>query len=273
MKLFRAHSGWFLEDGGSAYSLSGHDSAGFTARDDLYEFLSGLRGKLQEAKLPSDLLAPVENQEIWASGVTYLRSRAARMEESKSSGGGDFYDRVYSAVRPELFFKSTAARAMGHGQAVRIRRDSNWNVPEPELTLAISSKGSITGYTIGNDMSSRDIEGENPLYLPQAKVYDGACAVGPGIMVTPEAPAKSTEIKIMIERKGAAVFFGSTTLAQMKRGLTQLAEYLYREITFPGGALLLTGTGIVPPDDFTLQSGDEVAITIEPIGTLRNRVA
>ena len=273
LKLYRASTGWILEDGGSVYSLSGHDAAGFTARDDLFAFLSGLKGKLPLVALPANLLAPIENQEIWASGVTYFRSRTARMEESKSAGGGDFYDRVYNAVRPELFLKSAAWRAVGAGALVRIRRDSKWNVPEPELTLVISSNGTITGYTVGNDMSSRDIEGENPLYLPQAKVYDGSCALGPSIFVTPDPFPKSTEIHITIARKGSTVFSGSTSVDQMKRELAELAGYLYKETSFPHGALLMTGTGVVPPDDFTLASGDEITIMIEPIGTLKNQVA
>lgn len=273
MKLLKAQTGWFLEENGRSYSLAGHDGADFTARDDLFTYLESVKGKLREAPPPANLLAPVEDQEIWAAGVTYFRSRTARMEESKSAGGGDFYDRVYSAVRPELFFKSPAQRAVGNLHPVRIRRDSKWNVPEPELTLVLSTSGRITGYTIGNDMSSRDIEGENPLYLPQAKVYDGACAVGPCLLVTPEPLPKTTEIAIAIERKGSAVFSGTTSLAQMKREHSLLAEYLFRETTFRDGAFLMTGTGVVPPDDFTLQSGDEVIITIEPIGTLRNRVA
>ncbi len=194
------------------------------------------------------------------------------MEEARTAGGGDFYDRVYVADRPELFFKATPHRVRGHGQAVRIRSDASWNVPEPELTLAVTSSGHIVGYTIGNDMSSRDIEGENPLYLPQAKVYDASCGLGPGILVTPEPLGQDTEIALRIVRAGATAFEGKTTLAAMKRAPEELVRYLYRDNRFPAGSLLLTGTGIVPPDDFTLASGDEVSITIEPIGTLVNRV-
>ena len=196
-----------------------------------------------------------------------------RREESKSAGGGDFYDRVYAADRPELFFKATGQRVIGPGGDVRIRKDSRWNVPEPELTLVINPRGRIVGYTIGNDMSSRDIEGENPLYLPQAKVYDGSCALGPGILVTNDPLPKTTEIRIEILRNGSEVFRGQTTLAQMKRDPQELVEYLYRECAYPAGCYLLTGTGVVPPDSFTLDHGDEVRITIEPIGTLRNNVA
>jgi 2-dehydro-3-deoxy-D-arabinonate dehydratase len=222
---------------------------------------------------PAALCAPIASQEVWAAGVTYVRSRTARMEESRSAGGGDFYDRVYGADRPELFFKATAHRVRGHGQAVRIRGDARWNVPEPELTLAVTARGTIVGYTIGNDMSSRDIEGENPLYLPQAKVYDGSCGLGPGLYVSPEPLPPATAIGIAITRGGAAVFEGATSLAAMKRTPRELVDYLYRDNSFPAGCLLLTGTGIVPPDAFTLAAGDQVAITIEPIGTLVNTVA
>jgi 2-dehydro-3-deoxy-D-arabinonate dehydratase len=194
------------------------------------------------------------------------------MEESKSSGGGDFYDRVYSAPRPELFYKGSAHRARGPGQPIRIRADPRWNVPEPELTLLLSAAGAITGYTIGNDVSSRDIEGENPLYLPQAKVYDGSAALGPCLLLTEAPLPPATEIEMEIRRAGATVFAGRTPISRIKRELTSLAEYLYREGSFPAGCFLMTGTGIVPPDSFTLSPGDEVAITIAPIGTLSNWV-
>jgi 2-dehydro-3-deoxy-D-arabinonate dehydratase len=220
----------------------------------------------------STLRPPIGSQEVWAAGVTYLRSREARREESKSAGGGDFYDRVYDALRPELFFKSAPGRIVGPGGNVRIRRDSKWNVPEPELTLVINPRGTIIGYTIGNDMSSRDIEGENPLYLPQAKMYDGSCAIGPCVLVGVEPLARSTEIRIDILRAGGTAFSGTTSLAKMKREPGELVEYLYRETSFPSGCYLLTGTGIVPPDHFTLNRGDEIRITIEPIGTLSNKV-
>ncbi len=220
----------------------------------------------------ADLLPPIENQEVWAAGVTYFRSRTARMTESKSAGGGDFYDRVYAAERPELFFKASAHRVAGHGQRVRIRRDSHWNVPEPELALAVNASGKIIGYTIGNDMSSRDIEGENPLYLPQAKVYAQSCGLGPGILVTDEPLPPSTEIKLEILRHASSAFSGLTALAQLKRDPATLVEYLYRDNEFPSGCFLLTGTGIVPPDSFTLQSKDEIRISIDPIGTLSNTV-
>ncbi|MGH9600512.1 MAG: fumarylacetoacetate hydrolase family protein, partial [Terracidiphilus sp.] len=217
--------------------------------------------------------APIGNQEVWAAGVTYYRSRNARMEEAKSAGGGDFYDRVYSAERPELFFKSTAARVVGPRGCVRIRADASWSVPEPELTVLFTPCGEIVGYTIGNDMSSRDIEGENPLYLPQAKVYDGSCALGPCILITPEPLPASTAIRIEILRAGRAEFSGATTLAELKRDPSALAAYLFREISFPAGVFLMTGTGIVPPDSFTLATADRIRIAIDPIGVLENEVA
>lgn len=220
--------------------------------------------------LPDDLtfLAPLDEQEVWACGVTYLRSKVARIEESE--GGGDFYDLVYDAQRPELFFKSTPRRVAGPGEAIRIRRDSTWDVPEPELCLVISSQGAIVGYTIGNDVSSRSIEGENPLYLPQAKVFEGACALGPVITIDGE---KERAIRLTIARGGEVVFAGETSTAQMRRTPQELVGYLFRELAFPEGAFLLTGTGIVPGDDFTLQSGDVVTIGIEGIGILENFVA
>jgi 2-dehydro-3-deoxy-D-arabinonate dehydratase len=194
------------------------------------------------------------------------------MEESKDAGGGSFYDRVYSAERPELFFKSTASRTVGPGGKVRIRADASWSVPEPELTLLVSPSGHITGYTIGNDMSSRDIEGENPLYLPQAKVYSGSCALGPSILVAQSPLPPTTEISIEILRNQAVAFAGQTTLAELKREPQSLVDYLFRDNAFPQGCFLMTGTGIVPPSDFTLASADRIRITIPPIGTLENEV-
>jgi 2-dehydro-3-deoxy-D-arabinonate dehydratase len=209
---------------------------------------------------------------VWASGVTYLRSRDARIEESKDAGGGTFYDRVYDADRPELFFKATPHRVVAPGAPMRLRADARWNVPEPELTLALNRNGQIFGYTIGNDLSSRDIEGENPLYLPQAKVWADCCALGPGLVITDPLP-KETAITISIIRSGAPVFEGGTSLSQMKRSLDELAAWLWRDNRFPAGAYLMTGTGTVPPNEFTLQSGDEMRITIGTLGTLSNRVA
>jgi 2-dehydro-3-deoxy-D-arabinonate dehydratase len=218
-------------------------------------------------------LPPLDEQEVWAAGVTYIRSKVAREEESASSGASRFYDAVYTADRPELFFKAPAWRVVAPGQSVRIRKDARWSVPEPELALVVSPSLQIVGFTIGNDMSSRDIEGENPLYLPQAKCYDGSCAVGPWITLAEDMPAPA-EIRIALEihRGGATVFQGETTLASMKRRLEELVGWLGREMTFPHGALLLTGTGVVPPDSFTLAVGDQVAITIAGIGTLTNPV-
>jgi 2-dehydro-3-deoxy-D-arabinonate dehydratase len=215
------------------------------------------------------LVAPLDVQEVWASGVTYLRSKVARREES--SGDGGFYDLVYEAQRPELFFKSMPQRVVGNRAPVRIRRDSVWNVPEPELVLVLSAGGTIVGFTIGNDMSSRSIEGENPLYLPQAKVYDGSCSLGPWILLNDGLETDRT-IRMTITRSGSTVFDGTTSTSAIRRSLTELSTYLFRELTFNTGVFLFTGTGIVPPDDFTLQPGDLVSITIEGIGTLENPV-
>jgi 2-dehydro-3-deoxy-D-arabinonate dehydratase len=220
---------------------------------------------------PAASFAPMGSQEVWACGVTYLRSRDARMEESESAGGDVFYDMVYDADRPEIFFKATPHRVVGDGGAVRIRRDSTWDVPEPEFTLAVSATGKIIGYTIGNDMSSRSIEGENPLYLPQAKVYDGCAALGPRLVLG-ELPPSETRIGLEIRRADDVVFTGETALDQIKRGFDELVEHLFRDNSFPAGVFVMTGTGIVPGDGFTLAPNDEVAITIEPVGTLTNRV-
>jgi 2-dehydro-3-deoxy-D-arabinonate dehydratase len=218
------------------------------------------------------ILAPVERQEVWAAGVTYLRSKTARMEESDFSATA--YDRVYAAARPEIFFKSVAEKVVGPGGQVGIRSDAKWNVPEPELALVINSRGAIVGYTVGNDMSSRDIEGENLLYLPQAKVYDKACALGPYITLgTPEATVRQWKIAIAIRRAGKTEFSGETSPSQLIRGFKDLAGYLFRSQTFPHGAVLLTGTGVVPNDSFTLQAGDQVDIEISGVGLLSNTVA
>jgi 2-dehydro-3-deoxy-D-arabinonate dehydratase len=211
---------------------------------------------------------PIESQEIWAAGVTYLRSKVARMEESKESGGDTFYDKVYDAERPEIFYKGNKLRAIGHHGEVRIRQDSAWNVPEPELTLFINKNKQIAGYLIGNDMSSRDIEGENPLYLPQAKVYDASAGIGPCLLVTDKPLAPETEISMRIYRGTQEVFQGDTQISQMKRSHEELKDYLTREMSFPQGAYLMTGTCIVPDPPFTLQANDEIHIQIEPIGTL-----
>ena len=225
-----------------------------------------------EAPKPEEILAPIQSQEVWAAGVTYLRSRDARMEESESSGANRLYDRVYEAARPELFFKATPRRVSGPGAPVRIRSDGTWNVPEPELTLAVNARGRIIGYTVGNDMSSRDIEGDNPLYLPQAKIYSGSCALGPALVLTEEPLPPHTRILLSILRDGQPAFEGATALDRMKRTLPELADWLFRENDFPQGAYLMTGTGVVPPSSFTLQPNDLVRIEIDGLGTLENPV-
>lgn len=276
MKIYRTNKGIVIDNENNFYLIQ-QDWDKFINNDELLKDLTDqldLMKPMPEAEeiLQYELLPPLINQEIWAAGVTYIRSRSARMEESKNAGGGDFYDRVYTAVRPELFFKSAPFRAVGSGNKVRVRKDSAWNVPEPELTLMITSSGRIIGYTIGNDMSSRDIEGENPLYLPQAKTYDKSAAVGPCIFITNETLPPETTISMEIRRNNNPVFSGEVAIGQIKRKFTELAEFLFREITFPNGCLLMTGTGIVPPNDFTLFMGDEIRITIEKIGTLINLV-
>ncbi len=274
MKLYRTTNGIILEEESAFYRVPAADWDELIASADLHARVRAAIGKEPVANFePATILAPVVSQEVWAAGVTYYGSRSARMEESKDTGGGTFYDRVYAAERPELFFKATGRRVVGPGSPVRIRSDAKWSVPEPELTLLINPSGAITGYTIGNDMSSRDIEGENPLYLPQAKVYDGSCAMGPCILLSSEPMSKATVIQIEIARQGKTAFSGSTTLAELKRDPRQLAEFLFRDNSFPAGVFLLTGTGIVPGDDFTLASGDVIRISIDGIGTLENHVA
>jgi 2-dehydro-3-deoxy-D-arabinonate dehydratase len=275
VKLFRTATARFVEEDGHCYRIDALNWDALLSHEDL----EGCLESIIEGEAPTHefqnvtLQAPIAHQEVWAAGVTYYRSRGARMEESKDAGGGNFYDRVYSAERPELFFKSTASRAVGHCGKVRIRADAHWSVPEPELTLVVNPTGKIIGYTIGNDMSSRDIEGENPLYLPQAKVYDGSCALGPGILVTSSPLPQSTEILLEILRHDRIEFAGSIALTELKRDPKTLVEYLFRDNSFPNGCFLMTGTGIVPPSTFTLASGDKIRITIEPIGTLENEVA
>jgi 2-dehydro-3-deoxy-D-arabinonate dehydratase len=215
-------------------------------------------------------LAPIGSQEVWASGVTYLRSRAARVAESRDAGGGNLYDRVYDAERPELFFKATPSRVVGPGGAMHLRRDSHWIVPEPELTLAVTRKGTVIGYTIGNDLSCRDIEGENPLYLPQAKTFDRCAALGPCLLVTPDAPGPDTQIRLVIRRGARVLADDATSLGQMKRRPAELVAWLFRDNAHPHGCFLMTGTGIVPEDDLSLAAGDVVDITIDGIGRLSN---
>ncbi len=233
--------------------------------------------KLEKANLPRvsiddlKLLAPVERQEVWAAGVTYLRSKKARMEESDFSATA--YDKVYEAERPELFFKCQPHKVVGPGAPIGIRRDARWSVPEPELALVFNSKGALSGYTIGNDMSSRDIEGENLLYLPQAKIYSRSCALGPWVQIgSTEATAREWKIRVQIRRRGKTVFSGETLVGQLKRTFQELGKFLFRSQEFPYGVVLLTGTGVVPADNFTLQKGDVVAIGISGIGSLVNTV-
>ena len=259
---------WWAAPGGLTWSsVSNHVN--------LFRWLELHHQDWEQLETPPDLshcLPPLDRQEVWAAGVTYYRSRDARMEESQESGGSTFYDKVYEADRPELFFKSMAHRVSGNHEQVHIRQDSAWNVPEPELALWISSEGTIEGYAIGNDMSSRDIEGENPLYLPQAKVYDRSLALGPCLYI-PDGPlSPETRIQMMIERQRQVVFSGETTLDQIKRSFIDLVGYLNHSMDFPDGVWLLTGTGIIPPPQFTLNPGDDVLIEIEPIGLLSNKV-
>ena len=269
-----------MEFGGHYYRVPVTSLNALYAREDLQSYLISIiensddveRNVSESDFSLAQILAPIESQSVWAAGVTYYRSRSARMAEAKDAGGGSFYDRVYTAKRPELFFKSNPEHVAGPGQQVHIRRDAKWSVPEPELTVLLDAHGRIVGYTVGNDMSSRDIEGENPLYLPQAKVYDRSCALGPCILVASEPLPVTTPIHIEIARAGSRVFSGSTTLAELKRPIAELAEYLFLENSFPLGVFLMTGTGVVPPDEFSLVAGDKVRITIDPIGTLENGV-
>ena len=275
MILYRTNNGLIVEKDGMVYAVPEASLDILLAHPDLHGFLASIvaQGRPSDEEVVLSPEAPIEHQEVWASGVTYFRSRSARVEESKDAGGGDFYDRVYSAERPELFFKAVAHKVAGPDSKVRIRSDAKWSVPEPELTLAINPRGQIVGYTIGNDMSSRDIEGANPLYLPQAKVYDRSCALGPGILIQKEPMPATTQIAMKILRGGIAEFSAAIQLSEMKRDPQILVEYLYRDQSFPYGCFLLTGTGIVPPDSFTLKSGDEIRISIGGIGTLTNHVA
>ena len=279
MKLYKTKRGSILQFEDSFRFLAGEeDWNALVNRDDLRDHLAQAMGQnepSEEAALSAseEVLAPIGSQEVWAAGVTYYSSRLARMEESRDAGGGDFYSRVYDADRPELFMKATPARVVDPGEPFRIRKDSEWDVPEPELTLFASSSGKIVGYTIGNDVSSRSIEGENPLYLPQAKTYDDCACLGPCLYV-PETPLSSESgVKLEIRREEEVVFAGETSLEQMKRTPEELVGYLFRETSFSTGVFLMTGTGIVPGQDFTLQSGDEVSISIDSIGTLTNPVA
>lgn len=280
MKLFRTRKGILLNDG-SGYWLVDQPWDQVINRSELHRYVRSLIHGAEtlsaveaDVLLNGQLLAPIgAGQEVWAAGVTYLRSRDARMEESAESGGATFYDKVYVAERPELFFKALPHRVAAHGENVYIRRDSTWDVPEPELTLFINSNGEIQGYTIGNDMSSRSIEGENPLYLPQAKVYDRSAALGPCLLVPAEPLSPSTQISMVIRRNGVGVYSGEVAISQIKRKLPELAHWLYRDMEFGQGCFLMTGTCLVPGHEFTLAVGDMVDITIDGIGTLSNTVS
>jgi 2-dehydro-3-deoxy-D-arabinonate dehydratase len=274
VKLYRTTNGIFAEENGSFHLVPPADWDELISSDGLHARVrSAITKEPVKTFDPATVLAPTVSQEVWAAGVTYYRSRNARIAESKDAGGGSFYDRVYAAERPELFFKATGRRVVGPGAAVHIRSDARWSVPEPELTLVINAAGMIVGYTIGNDMSSRDIEGENPLYLPQAKVYEGSCALGPCILLSAEPLSKTTKIQLEIARQGKTAFTGSTTLTELKREPEELVKFLFRDNSFPQGVFLMTGTGIVPGDDFTLMNGDTIRIGIDGIGTLENHVA
>jgi 2-dehydro-3-deoxy-D-arabinonate dehydratase len=277
MRLYRTNHGYLVQNAGAFYSIEASSWDELVTRDDLgshlNELITGLSPLPQNPLAnPAILRAPIDSQEVWAAGVTYFRSRDARMEESQSAGGADFYDRVYRAERPELFFKATPHRVVGPYGQVAIRKDAAWSVPEPELALLISPTGKILGYTVANDMSSRDIEAENPLYLPQAKIYGRSCALGPCILISPEPLPSSTEIRLEIMRAEHPIFAGCTNLGNLKREPAALVHYLFRDNPFPNGCFLLTGTGIVPPDSFSLHHGDEIKITIDGIGTLVNSV-
>jgi len=277
VKLYKTTNGIIVESNEGFFQTNIQNWDKFINDDSLLKKISLLLKTGDAVKTnqvtESEILAPVGKQELWACGVTYLRSKVGRQEESKLSGGADFYAKVYEADRPEVFFKANANRIVGHNEKVNIRKDSTWDVPEPELTLVVTSSGKIIGYTIGNDMSSRSIEGENPLYLPQAKTYDGCAAVGPCIYVTDEPLDTKTMIHLEIKRKNNTVFTDHIAISQMKRTLEELVSFVYRECSFPDGCLIMTGTGIVPGSEFTLQSGDEIQIAIDNIGTLINVVA
>ena len=278
MKIYKLTGGIIVQSQAKSYLLD-EEWDNLINRDNLYQYLAekitGLDNVSEESAstlIGDALLPPIGSQEVWAAGVTYLRSREARMEESADSGAADLYDKVYAAERPELFFKSMPHRVAGHKQDVYIRRDSSWDVPEPELALFINSKGNIQGYTIGNDMSSRSIEGENALYLPQAKIFERSAALGPCLCV-PELPIPAeTTITMRIYRNNEQVYNDQTCINRMKRSLTELARYLFRECDFKYGCFLMTGTCLVPPNDFTLQKGDMVSISISGIGELINTV-
>ncbi|HMJ68990.1 MAG TPA: fumarylacetoacetate hydrolase family protein [Cyclobacteriaceae bacterium] len=276
MKIYRTKKGIIVEHKNKFYRVPETDWDVFTNRTGLYDLIADELRKLDNDPalvtiVKNDLLSPIGRQEVWASGVTYMRTRQARMDDAKL--GSAIYASVYEAKRPELFFKATAYRTVGPGDKIRIRKDSKWNVPEPELTLFICSEGTIEGYTVGNDVSSRDIEGENPLYLAQAKSYDASAAIGPCLYVPKDSIDPDAMIQLEILNNDENIFSGEISINRMKRKHTELVEYLMKETSFIYGVYLMTGTGIVPPDQFSLREGDEIRISIEGIGTLVNTVA
>lgn len=271
MKLIKSPEGWWAQLDGKFVRLNGFDFDALLSGDDpvghIGRMIRGTLGARPEG--PKKGLAPITSQEVWAAGVTYQRSKAARMEESDFSATA--YDKVYDALRPELFFKATPGRCAGDGETLHLRTDSKWMVPEPELTLLISANRKLVGFTLGNDLSCRDIEGENLLYLPQAKVWDRCCALGPAILINDgSVDILQSTIKVTIERGLDVVFQGETPLSRIKRTFDELSEYLFRHQSFASGVYLLTGTGVVPPDNFTLQKGDQVRIEVPEIGSLTN---
>lgn len=279
MHLYKTSKGLVLKNNSESFLIDAEWDA-LINQDDLYNQLQQINDrskKITEEEsheyITNHILPPIGSQEVWAAGVTYLRSRDARMEESKDAGGADCYQKVYEAERPELFFKALPYRVVGHGGQVNIRKDSTWDVPEPELTLFINSAGGIQAYTIGNDMSSRSIEGENPLYLPQAKMYEKSASLGPCLFIPQKPISPGTTIQMKIFRDNVMMYEGETAINRMKRSLTELAGYLFREFDFDAGCFLMTGTCLVPPNDFTLQEGDKVEISISGIGTLINTIA
>jgi 2-dehydro-3-deoxy-D-arabinonate dehydratase len=275
MRIYKTKQGFFLEKDSQYFLLKNSNWDELINDDQLVEKMNEVVASGSPVTIDvmaADVQAPIGSQEVWACGVTYLRSKIGRQEESKETGGGDFYARVYEAERPEVFFKSSAFRVVGPNEEVRIRKDSAWDVPEPELTLVATSSGKIVGYTIGNDMSSRSIEGENPLYLPQAKTYDGSAAIGPCIFLAEQSLDTNTLIRLEINRNSQNVFKGEIAINQMKRSPEELVSFVFRECSFPVGCFIMTGTGIVPGNDFTLKKGDQIKISIDAIGELVNVV-